>query len=290
MALADLARSAWNFHAPHDWARSPMPKWVAGAMLLADFYQYGMYYVERESVRRAHRKYSAQRADRVVMLHAAGSLLETLLGFVACLDPAKTRVATATALVALLWSVPTGLTLAPRVWGLPHITVTGYVLVGLLRAYQAGVVLLVDPRTLPDLWILLHMATLVRLVGYHVSPYSSTDGVHGDLLTDPLVYTLTVSIAALITLSFVYPPPGNLPSSPSPGSDPPLTSPSPLPTHRQCSSRPWSPWSLLATSPRHGSASSDFPRHTSQRQSLRTGQRLRNHPKPPAPTSRHVAL
>ena len=51
------------------------------------------------------------------------------------------------------------------------------------------------------------MATIVRLVGYYVTPWSSVDGERrGDLLTEPLIYTLSVTISALITLNCVYPP------------------------------------------------------------------------------------
>ena len=145
-------------------------------------------------------------------------VLETCLGLIAILLP--TAAATgdvtvwwwrSTAICALFLHIPTGLLLSPKVWGLKHITVIGYFIVGFLRAHKA-ILTLYDPvANLPDLWILLHMATLVRLVAYYISPWSSSDGGRsGDLLTDPLVYTFTVTVAGLVTLGFVYPPAFNL--------------------------------------------------------------------------------
>lgn len=117
-------------------------------------------------------------------------------------------------------------------WGLQHVTVTGYIIVNLLRLNQAlrvfgheivhfnhihsatknatiwmGSELQIDVFSFPDLWVLLHMATLVRLVAYYVSPWTSFNGNRtGDLLTDPVVYTFSVTVAALVTLGFVYSP------------------------------------------------------------------------------------
>jgi hypothetical protein len=65
--------------------------------------------------------------------------------------------------------------------------------------------------SLPDLWILLHTASMVRLVSYYITPWTSTNGGwKGDMVTDPLNYTLSVSLATLVTLQFVYPPIINL--------------------------------------------------------------------------------
>ena len=65
----------------------------------------------------------------------------------------------------------------------------------------------IDVYSFPNLWLLLHMATCVRLIAYYFSPWTSYNGSRsGDLLTDPIVYTLTVTVAALITLGYIYPP------------------------------------------------------------------------------------
>ena len=91
---------------------------------------------------------------------------------------------------------------------------SGYYFVGFCRFQKAVSVISSHwgneeqlKSSLTELWILLHTASLVRLVLYHVTPYTSIDGKRrGDLITDPLVYTLGVSLATLVTLSYVYPP------------------------------------------------------------------------------------
>jgi hypothetical protein len=160
---------------------------------------------ERDATAHAHKKYTAQSTTRVVFVHFLTGVVETVLGLLYILT-GEAKFATASAYVALLMHAPTGLFLSPKVWGLKHITVTGYLLVGICRIMQALRVIQ-QPHKLPDLWILLHMATAVRLCSYYITPFSSSDGGRrGDLVTDPLVYTLSVSLAALVTLSFVYPP------------------------------------------------------------------------------------
>jgi len=196
--------------APNDWISRSMPLYAILAMFAADLYTWSQYYTERQAVAHAHKKFAAHGISPAVYVHAAAGVAETLLGLAFLLDPVESRAgyAYAAALVAALLHVPSGFLLTPHVWGLKNITVTGYAFVGILRLYQAARVFLVDPRLgLPDLWILLHMATLVRLVGFFVTPYSSADGGRrGDLFTEPLVYTLYVSMAAFVTLSFVFPP------------------------------------------------------------------------------------
>ena len=179
---------------------------VACLLFAADlFVWYVSAYTERDATAHAHKKYTAHSTTRVVFVHFLTGVVETVLGLLYILQ-GEAKFATASAYVALLVHAPTGLFLSPKVWGLKHITVPGYMLVGMCRIMQALRVIQ-QPHKLPDLWILLHMATAVRLCSYYITPFSSSDGGRrGDLVTDPLVYTLSVSLAALVTLGFVYPP------------------------------------------------------------------------------------
>ena len=207
--FGEFVLNAWSFKAPHDWGKSPMAPWVALLWFAADLHVWWLtYLVETDSYRNAHKKYIAHKTTRVVTAHALSGVLETCVGLGSILLPSfRVDLAGAAAAIAILGHVPTGLWLAPKVWGLKHVTVTGYVLVGILRAHTALVVLFLDRSKLPDLWILLHMATVVRLVAYYISPWTSTDGSwKGDLVTDPIIYTFSVTVAAFATLSLVYPP------------------------------------------------------------------------------------
>ena len=162
----------------------------------------------------AHKKFKAHSTSWVVIIHAIGGFVETVLMFVYFLNPHSTSsqlYGLAASWTALIIHIPAGFMLTPRVWGLKNITVGGYLFVGLCQLQKALDVVSnsyeVNISSLSELWILLHTATLVRLVLYHITPYSSIDGIRrGDLFTEPLVYTLGVSLATLVTLAFVYPP------------------------------------------------------------------------------------
>ena len=198
--------SAWHFHAPHDWESDPMQTSTACILFCADLWVWSMYYSEREVAVHAHKKYTAHRNTAVVAVHFVAGVTETVLGLLYLLNYGE-WCARVSALVAIGFHIPTGFYLSPKVWGLRHITVPGYLLVNICRLLQAVRTWHNPAKSLPDLWILLHMATLVRICSYYITPYSSTNGQRrGDLVTDPLVYTLSVSLAALVTLSFVYPP------------------------------------------------------------------------------------
>ena len=152
----------------------------------------------------------------------AGSLLELGLGLCATLDleTAASVVgpleegsyqvpwARASACVALAVTVPTGVLLARHSSrsGVRHLADTAFGLYHAARALEAARVLALSPRLLPNLWILLHSGTAVRLVGFFVTPYSSTDGARGDLFTEPLCYTFTLLLAGFLVAAFVYPP------------------------------------------------------------------------------------
>mmetsp|Transcript_22562 Transcript_22562/g.42076 ORF Transcript_22562/g.42076 Transcript_22562/m.42076 type:complete len:85 (-) Transcript_22562:548-802(-) len=50
------------------------------------------------------------------------------------------------------------------------------------------------------------MATLVRIIVYFVTPWSSVDGQPGDLSTEAFTHTLAIGTASLVTTAFVQPP------------------------------------------------------------------------------------
>ena len=153
-------QEVWNFEAKHDWASSPMNASVAWTLFACDLWTWSKYYTERSVVKHTNKKFTAHKTDRVVLVHAFAGVIETVLGLIYILNPngGYEHIAKACAWVALLLHIPTGLYLAPKVWGIPHITVTGYVFVGLCRAVEACMVLFHEGgnvKLLPRLWILL---------------------------------------------------------------------------------------------------------------------------------------
>ena len=46
----------------------------------------------------------------------------------------------------------------------------------------------------------------MRLLGYYVLPYSSSDGKRGDLFTEPINYSFNILLSGILTAAFVYPP------------------------------------------------------------------------------------
>ena len=46
----------------------------------------------------------------------------------------------------------------------------------------------------------------MRLLGYYVLPYSSTDGKRVDLFTEPINYSFNILLSGILTAAFVYPP------------------------------------------------------------------------------------
>jgi hypothetical protein len=255
MTQSEQVQQAFDFRVPHDFTASPMPAYVAWWLFAADVTTWVFYFVERRVVKRKHLKF-ARKLRPILALHVIGGLCETVVGLVAILDPTNLFATQTTALVALVSNkkalsplreqcsvdalytqavhIPTNLLLAPHVWGLKYITVSGYVMVALLRAWEAyrvkfqphtqhslgffctgSVVRLGWPTSgcavmqvlfrstsVANLWILLHMATLVRMIAYLVAPWSSVDGRYGDLSTEPVVYTATIGIASLVPAPF----------------------------------------------------------------------------------------
>ena len=177
------ATAGWNFTAPHDWKADPMSATVAFIIFTLDLWVWSMYYTESRVAKRHGKKFIAFGTQKVVLIHALAGVLETIFGLSYILS-GKMIYAHTAAYLALLVHVPTGLILTPKVWGLKHITVPGYFFVGLCRGIQAYRVLH-DASKLPDLWIVLHTASMVRLVSYYITPWSSTNGGwEGDLISD----------------------------------------------------------------------------------------------------------
>merc|ERR1712048_1510126 len=103
-------------------------------------------------------------------------------------------------------NIATGVVLTPRVFGIKHLTVPGFALFGYLRALEILRTLAYDYRNYPQAWILLQVGTVVRLLGYFILPYSSADGVRGDLFTEPSLYSFNILLSGYLTAAFVYPP------------------------------------------------------------------------------------
>jgi len=196
-----------NHYTPvFDWKKKPMHKFTAVATwLVGVYFLIKTYVIERVVVSRAHKKYKAHSNTLAVALHGAGSSLEMSVGCLACCYPERTiytRVASALAIN----NVVTGVILTPGVFGIKHLTVPGFYLFGWLRALEILRTICSDYRNYPQAWILLQVGTVVRLLGFHVLPFSSTDGVKGDLFTEPSIYSFNILLSGYLVAAFVYPP------------------------------------------------------------------------------------
>merc|ERR1712100_425757 len=108
------------------------------------------------------------------------------IGCLACCFPKKvifTKIASALAINNII----SGFVLTPGVFGIKHLTVPGFYLFGVLRALEILRTLAYDYRNYPQAWIMLQVGTVVRLLGFFVLPFSSVDGVRGDLFTEPIM-------------------------------------------------------------------------------------------------------
>jgi len=190
-----------------DFPATPMrPITAIATYLVTVYFLVKTYYVEKQVVQRAHRKFTAHGNSTYVLIHGVGSSIELFVGMCAILLPEWSSLAYLSAALALLVNVPSGFMLTPRVYGIKHLTVPGFGLFGVLRTLEASRVLLIDPKLVPNLWILLQVGTIVRLLGYFVLPFSSVDGARGDLFTEPVNYTLNILLSGYISAGFVYPP------------------------------------------------------------------------------------
>merc|ERR1712154_15741 len=117
----------------------------------------------------------------------------------------KQRSLTWIAILIAIHNVLTGLVITPGVFGIKHLTVPGFYLFAYLRATEILRTLL-KPTEYANAYIFLHVGTLVRLLGYWVLPYSSTDGVRGDLFKEPSIYSFNILMSGTITAGFVVPP------------------------------------------------------------------------------------
>jgi hypothetical protein len=191
----------------YDFVSTPMNPTLAIVLFIIDVWSILLaYYIERPAVKNAHKKYAAHGTSYAAMIHGIGSCVELAVGLAAVLRPDVPAIAKATAYIALLINLPSGWIMTPRVFGVRHLTVPGFSLQGVLRTMEALRVLTVDTRLVPNLWILLHVGTVVRLLGYFVLPYSTTDGLRGDLFTEPINYSFNILLSGILTAAFVYPP------------------------------------------------------------------------------------
>ena len=219
--LTDGPKAAWtaigdqfrfkdfpNHYTPvFNFVHHPMPPVLAVSIwIIGIYFLIKTYYLERGVVMNAHKKYTAHRNNLTVLIHGVGSVVEMAVGCAACCNPQNEMLARATAYLTLFVTVPSGAILTPRVFGIKYLTVAGFAKFGLLRALEAYRVLFVNFKLVPNLWILLQVGTVVRLLGWFVLPYSSTDGVRGDLFTEPTIYSFNILLSGYLTAAFVYPP------------------------------------------------------------------------------------
>jgi hypothetical protein len=189
-----------------NWKKRPMNKFVAvSTWLVGMYFLVKAYVIEKNVAKQAHKKYKAHNTTMAVAAHGTGSALEICIGCLACCYP-KQIVLTKAACALAINNIVTGFVLTPGVFGIKHLTVPGFYLFGWLRALEILRTLAVDYRNYPQAWILLQVGTIVRLLGFFVLPYSSTDGVRGDLFTEPTLYSFNILLSGYLTAAFVYPP------------------------------------------------------------------------------------
>lgn len=116
------------------------------------------------------------------------------------------KLAHATTYVALFFNLPSGARMTPKVFGVKDLTVPGFTLMGVVRLLDVARVLTVDHRLVPNLWILLQVGTLVRLLGHFVLPYSSKGGKRGGMFTEPVNYSFNILLSGYFVVMFVHPP------------------------------------------------------------------------------------
>lgn len=244
LAGVDFGLSGFpNHYTPvFDFIKSPMDPSLALVIWMAGIYfLFKAYVLEGNAVAEAHKKYRAHGTRLAAIVHGTGSVLELTLGFLAVLSLADTKIAPgaatarsamlnnvcralkpyaktlcqANALLCLLVNVPSGLILNPGVFGIKHLTVAGFLKFAFLRLIEVARIFYVDYRWMPNLWILLQVGTVVRLLGYFVLPYTSNrrmvrgevkEGRRGDLFTEPTIYSFNILLSGFLTAGFVYPP------------------------------------------------------------------------------------
>jgi hypothetical protein len=196
-----------NHYTPvFNWQKQPMSKFVAVSTMLTGWYfLLKTYVLERDVVKRAHRKYEAHNNTLAVAAHGSGSALELTIGAFACCYP-QTTILTKIASMLAVNNIVSGFALTPNVFGIKHLTVPGFYLFGVLRAVEILRTLAFDYRNYPQAWIMLQVGTIVRLLGFWVLPFSSVDGERGDLFTEPTMYSFNILLSGYLTAAFVYPP------------------------------------------------------------------------------------
>jgi len=177
---------------------------MATILLLGDLISWFFYYIERNVVKKNHKKFIKKK--KILYLHIITGIIETILGYWAIISNEKHFIYY-TAYVSLI-HVLTTFPLIPNVWGLKYITIPGYLIVSFMRLFEICCIFFNSNKIyhLQNLWILLHTATLVRILSYYIYPWSSKNGKYGDLSVNPVIYTGSVSTAALICTIYVYDP------------------------------------------------------------------------------------
>lgn len=204
--LKGLREFPMHYTPVFDWKKDPMNKYVAiSTMMTGWYFLLKTYWLERNVVHTAHKKYKAHNNKLAVAMHGMGSSAEITLGCLACCYP-KRIILTKMSLALAINNVISGFILTPGVFGIKHLTVPGFYLFGVLRLVEILRTLIYDWTNYPQAWILLQVGTVVRLLGFFVLPFSSIDGARGDLFTEPAIYSFNILLSGYLTAAFVYPP------------------------------------------------------------------------------------
>ncbi len=189
----------------YDWTKNPMPPGIAATVWTAGMYfLIKTYGIERDVVQRAHKKYAAHNNKTAVRFHGVGSVLELTVGAFACANPDKIMYTKIACLLAIN-NIISGFALTPGVFGIKHLTVPGFAMFGVLRTLEVIRTLCYDYRNYPQAWIALQVGTIVRLLGYFVLPFTSTDARDtGDLFTEPSIYSFNILLSGYLTTAFLF--------------------------------------------------------------------------------------
>eukprot|EP01084_Bolivina_argentea_P059174 108018_1 len=200
----------------------PLDTYIVNAIFFVDLLVFGHYYVYYELFDNNNKKYLLKSKNKpwwlrsCFIIHVFSGIYEIIIGYIIILSN-KWLISFLpfTMLVnAMLFHIPTSFLLSPFVWGIKYLTIFGYIFASILRSIKAynlykslQIMNTIDISDLiisvQELWILIHMAIVVRFCSAYVFPFTTKNGTYGDLSTHPIYYTMSVVTVALVFPSWV---------------------------------------------------------------------------------------
>ena len=211
--------------------KQPLDGYIVNGIFFVDLLVFCHYYVYKELFDNNNQKYLAKSKNKpwwlrtCFILHAFSGIYEIIIGYIILLiwsiypnysNIWITNILPFTMLAnAILFHIPTSFLLSPFVWGIKYLTIWGYITASILRSVKAYNLYTSLQATndikdqmiaVQELWILIHMAIVVRFCSAYVFPFTTKNGTYGDLSTHPIYYTMSVAVASAVTVALVFPP------------------------------------------------------------------------------------